>query len=299
MQLKWLLVTCLLQSIIDVILSYKYNFEALTRSGVCNKYNSISRYHATTNMMIMRSDFSFLLDKSNDVYNRNIIRLSIDSCRKCLSNSERIIEIEFPPDRKSDLSVTETLDTTRELTFEILKSFATFGKQLIVLFPDRKELLIAKKRWGEETSFFMASLDQYPRDGQFQLAFVITPGFNVEEWIDIPAVYESLNCPMVIVNGNLDRLRNGYYPRIFYPGLYKVSQSFYSQATQALYLSPRSVGGSRLGAWSARVYPNDWQILVKSQSGFDVVHESTKELDAKSTWEIAKQEYAKRWRESF
>jgi hypothetical protein len=63
--------------------------------------------------------------------------------------------------------------------------------------------------------------------------------------------------------------------------------------------SPVAVEGSRLGAWTGRVYPGNWEILVKNSNlggkgakdGFDVVHESETQPDAKFTWKTAKSEY--------
>ena len=73
------------------------------------------------------------------------------------------------------------------------------------------------------------------------LVILTSPGFNVDEWID--AV--DLPLPMVIVNGDLDRLRNGYYPSLFYPKLAKVTKSFYKNVQQVYYLSAVAAAGDR------------------------------------------------------
>ena len=49
----------------------------------------------------MNIDYSFLADRDNDVYSNRILKLSIDSTKKCLELNEKLIEIEFPVNRNS------------------------------------------------------------------------------------------------------------------------------------------------------------------------------------------------------
>lgn len=211
-------------------------------------------------VMSLRGKSSFL-GADDDSYLNACLRRSIDSCKQCIADGKTLIEVEFPANRKSDLSVSETLDTNRGFTREFVKPFENLGKNLWVVFPDQKESFLAKKDkdWGESCSFTVTSIPsaiQAPDELLPEMIVIVNPGFNVEEWIDVAKIRKP--CPMIIINGNLDRvskrecftlyfyayflflssmqLRNGYYPRIFYPGLYKVTQEFYSSATQALFL---------------------------------------------------------------
>jgi hypothetical protein len=77
------------------------------------------------------------------------------------------------------------------------------------------------------------------------LSKLLTTGFSVDEWINIPKI--DRGAPIIIINGNLDRLRNGYYPWFIYPTLTKVTKEYYVNTVQAVYLSPIAVGGARLG----------------------------------------------------
>jgi len=106
-----------------------------------------------------------------------------------------------------------------------------------------------------------------------------------------------LDISVVVINGNLSRLRNGYYPSFFYPGLNKVSKSFYSNSTQAVYLIPLSVNGNRFGAWIAKTYSSDlWQLLVRSpKGGFDIAEKSLNEFNPNVIWKVAKEAYSVRW----
>lgn len=62
--------------------------------------------------------------------------------------------------------------------------------------------------------------------------------------------------PTVIVNGNLDRVRGGYYPRIFYPGLYSCKERYLKYFEPVFYLKP--VQGGLL----FRRFPEPWQQIL-------------------------------------
>lgn len=196
------------------------------------------RRHASLSMSDAYAErFSFLSSPDQSFYLSSILRRSVDSCKLCLKNSCTLIEVEFPANRKSDLSVTETLDTNRRFARDFAQSFSSLGKKLWMVFPDRKEASLARKSFGENLPFTLTSIEgaqAAPPDQRPELILAINPGFNVEEWIELSRV--SRDAPMIVINGNLDRLRNGYYPSLFYPGLAKVSKEFYALATQALFL---------------------------------------------------------------
>ena len=42
--------------------------------------------------------------------------------------------------------------------------------------------------------------------------------------------------PIVVFNGELDRIRSGYYPSFFYPKIGKIAKSFIPQFTQVYYI---------------------------------------------------------------
>lgn len=98
-------------------------------------------------------------------------------------------------------------------------------------------MFLAKKSFGDNLPFTLTSIEGAklaPADQTPKLMVSVNPGFNVEEWIELVGV--TRGAPLIVINGNLDRLRNGYYPALFYPGLSRVNKDFYSKATQALFL---------------------------------------------------------------
>ncbi|CAM9160804.1 unnamed protein product [Ascophyllum nodosum] len=136
------------------------------------------------------------------------------------------------------------------------------GQELWLVFPDDAEAALARKTYGG-TTFRVVSIQSAIKDlkdDQCQLQIVVNPGFNVDEWIVLDKLVRP-NVPMVMLNGGLDRLRGGYYPRIFYPGLYDATQRFLKNFETVYYLKALP------GGWIFRKAPEDWQIISISQSG--------------------------------
>lgn len=129
-------------------------------------------------------------------------------------------------------------------------------------------------KWAQSSKqlpFTVTSIDtasvtmQDPSVNKPKLLVCVNPGFNVEEWIKIAKFkIPSDLIAMVVVNGNLDRLRNGYYPRIFYPELFDVTQKFYKKFIQTFVIRPVAVSGDRTGCWLVKTFPSKWLLLVKS-----------------------------------
>eukprot|EP01025_Chloroclados_australasicus_P005126 TRINITY_DN11453_c0_g1_i1.p3 TRINITY_DN11453_c0_g1~~TRINITY_DN11453_c0_g1_i1.p3 ORF type:complete len:147 (+),score=18.77 TRINITY_DN11453_c0_g1_i1:40-480(+) len=108
-------------------------------------------------------------------------------------------------------------------------------------------------------------------------AFVIAyPHFNVNEMIAVAEMYESAikgtNRPVVIFNGELDRLRSNYYPPFVYPKVAKVGKEFVPQVEAAYYI--HNFKGTR-PASLFRQYPGPWQVYRRVKDGSKrVVYES-------------------------
>ena len=249
--------------------------------------------------MSLQGKVSFLLDRDQLQYDTTILRRSKESLDL---DRHQFLEIEFPTSRQSDISVTETLDRTRAFTRELIKTPALtkLGKDLWLLFPDRKESGLARDKWGANLPFTLTSIEGALTDMAQQQAtpkclLCPSPGFNIPEWIDIEKVSNRYpTTPVVIVNGNLDRLRNGYYPSFFYPELTRVSKRFYSKFTQALYLAPIAVSGDRFGGWLVRSGPSaPWEVYVKSAPAgankveLALISSTEKELRGDESWKLA------------
>ena len=87
------------------------------------------------------------------------------------------------------------------------------------------------------------------------------PSFNVNEIIAIADLYEGsardTGRPIIVFNGELDRIRSGYYPRLVYRKLAKLADDFIPLFESTLYI--HNFKGARSGALF-RVYPGPWQV---------------------------------------
>ena len=106
------------------------------------------------------------------------------------------------------------------------------------------------------------------------LNFVIQPGNGgpVEDWINCETIYTELqrdnqqDSILIVVNGALDKVRDGYYPAVFFPKLAQTVDRFYKRFDSVFYLKP--IVDKGLYGWLYRVYPEVCPPLILS---FNVV----------------------------
>jgi Domain of unknown function (DUF1995) len=82
----------------------------------------------------------------------------------------------------------------------------------------------------------------------------------------------SLDKPLIIFNGELDRLRSNYYPPFVYPKLARVGKEFVPKVEAAYYV--HNFKGSR-PATLFREYPSSWQVWARNPAAgtASLVHE--------------------------
>mmetsp|Transcript_1696 Transcript_1696/g.2404 ORF Transcript_1696/g.2404 Transcript_1696/m.2404 type:complete len:193 (-) Transcript_1696:147-725(-) len=100
--------------------------------------------------------------------------------------------------------------------------------------------------------------------------FIIAyPSFNPNEMIAVRelADQDAKERPIVVINGELDRIRSGYYPRFFYPRLNKAMDGFLSNFDQALYL--HNFKGNKGGALF-REYPGEYTVFTRDGLGLEI-----------------------------
>jgi len=95
---------------------------------------------------------------------------------------------------------------------------------------------------------------------------IIQPGNGgpVEDWINVEKIYDQSpdSTTHIIVNGALDKVRDGYYPGVFFPKLKKTSDRFYTKFESVFYLKPISDKG--VYGWLYRCYPEQWQVVLQT-----------------------------------
>lgn len=81
------------------------------------------------------------------------------------------------------------------------------------------------------------------------------------EMIAVDELYQKIakeaKSPIIVFNGELDRIRSGYYPALFFPKLGKLAKSFIPNFESAYYI--HNFKGNRGGAVSC--YPNAVSLL--------------------------------------
>lgn len=131
---------------------------------------------------------------------------------------------------------------------------ATFASGMSNLLGGEKGLL------GDKTS-----LD--PLEGTPALHLVCQPGNGgpVEDWSNVKQFHEAAgsNTPTCIVNGALDKVRDGYYPGIIFPKL-ATTFDWYKAFEAVFFLKPISDKG--VYGWVFRVYPEPWQVVLQTPS---------------------------------
>lgn len=193
---------------------------------------------------------------------------TIASMNAALSSKVPLIEIQFPPvANMATAALNQTLDANRSFARQLMRAFQ--GRiapgSTHILFPDKGEATLARKVWGD-VPFSVRSLpdkrpDYIERDAKRGgIIVVVNPGFNVDEWIKMQNLRGAL--PIVSVNADFDKLRGGYYPKIFYPGLHKAYDAFLNEFESVYYVKQFSNGGTLL-----RAYPEKWLLYYDSLNG--------------------------------
>jgi len=252
---------------------------------------------------------NWLADRSEAIYSSQVLRLSKEAAVSGLTKGESFLEIEFPASRANDPTVTGTLDLTRAFVRELISDpyFKRLNDELWILFPDANEAFLARKSWGETVPFVLTSIPGALTDNAKsatppKVMISVSPGFNVEEWIDLERVSNIFPAAAVVtVNGNLERLRNSYYPPFFYPKLASVTNRFYRKFKQAVFLNPIAVGGDRLGAWLVKVgVESPWEIFVVQRQkqgqaaaaeALECISSTPEEPRPQSAWQLATAKY--------
>lgn len=108
------------------------------------------------------------------------------------------------------------------------------------------------------------ALDVLDSESPAKFHLVCQPGNGgpVEDWCNVKAFHEAAGSttPTCVVNGALDKVRDGYYPGMIFPKLAKTF-NFYREFEAVLFLKPISDKG--VYGWLFRLYPEPWQVVLQ------------------------------------
>jgi hypothetical protein len=192
-------------------------------------------------------------------------------------------EVEFPPtsldavcgDEEGSIEMDANLKHTLQIGMLLLDD----RKDLSLLFPDRDEMKRGTELKEEEfpyknvrTSFLTTpsifgdvGLDLFKEpiagkiDRDSDLFVVAYPSFTVNEMLTVEELHaEVRDDPIVVINGELDRFRSGYYPSLFYPKIAEMSKTFIPKFEAVYYI--HNFKSYRNPGVLFRKYPGDWQV---------------------------------------
>lgn len=210
----------------------------------------------------------------------------LTACRSinhALNDGNKLLEVELPQaglySTPGDAEGTLEMDNSLQLAFDLLSYIDTsYSKHARMILPDKKEMErllqmrrndCASIRMGYLTNpnplldlFISTDTDRVASqcDQSDSLHVVAYPSFNVQEMLSVQQLFADTAArpPIVVLNGELDRIRSGYFPSWAYPRIARASKEFIPQFTQAFYL--RNIKGARPGALF-RAYPSSWKVV--------------------------------------
>ncbi|KAB2070528.1 hypothetical protein ERO13_A08G151200v2 [Gossypium hirsutum] len=215
-----------------------------------------------------------------------------------LKDGKQLMEIEFPTaglgsvpgDGEGGNEMTGSMQLIREFC-DILVAPEKVTRTRI-FFPEANEVKFARQVF-EGVSFKLDYLTKpsffedfgfgekvkmadrvKPEDELFLVGY---PYFNVNEMIVVEELYKeavmNTNRKMIIFNGELDRIRSGYYPSFFYPKLAALTKSLLPMMETVYYIHNFK---GRNGGTLFRCYPGPWRVLRRMGNKYFCVHQQEK-----------------------
>lgn len=166
-------------------------------------------------------------------------------------------EVQFPAvPNLATAALNELLDANRAFAKSLLlqlRASLPSNRELSCLLPDAAEADLARKAWRDGLPAPTYALDAPPAG--LDVALAANPGFNVSEWFALEKVGAKT---LIILNADFDRIRSAYYPRIFYPGLWKAKKRFLEDFEETFYFKNLPDGGALL-----REFPGPWTVFYR------------------------------------
>jgi len=201
-----------------------------------------------------------------------------------IKDNRQLMEIEFPTaglgsvpgDGEGGIEMTESMQLIREFCDRFISSEKATRTR--IFFPEASEVDFARQSVFSGCSF---KLDYLTKPSFFEdfgfvekikmsdrvktgdeLFLVGYPYFNVNEILVVEELYKEavLNTErkLIIFNGELDRIRSGYYPSFFYPKLAALTKTFLPMMETVYYIHNFK---GRNGGTLFRCYPGPWKVL--------------------------------------
>ncbi|KAH0741395.1 hypothetical protein KY290_034438 [Solanum tuberosum] len=213
-----------------------------------------------------------------------------------LKDNRQLMEIEFPTaglgsvpgDGEGGIEMTGSIQLIREFCdLLVIPEKATKTR---IFFPEANEVKFARQSifggaffkldYLTKPSFFedfgftekVKMADRVkPEDELFIVAY---PYFNVKEMLVVEELYKAAvsntSRKLIIFNGELDRIRSGYYPPFFYPKLAALSKTLFPKMETVYYIHNFK---GRNGGVLFRCYPGPWKVFRRVGSTYICLHQ--------------------------
>ncbi|KAJ7515917.1 hypothetical protein O6H91_22G034700 [Diphasiastrum complanatum] len=213
-----------------------------------------------------------------------------------LADSKQLLEIEFPTaglttvpgDIEGGIEMSNSMELVRYFCQSLFGGEKASSTR--IFFPDVSEVELAKKSIFEGCVFkldylsspsgledigFGKKVRMSDRAKSTDKTFIIAyPYFNVNEMLAVEELFRDVakinGCPIIVFNGELDRIRSGYYPSFFYPRLGALSKTFLPEFETVYYIHNFK---GRNGGTLFRVYPGPWQVICNTKGQLVCIHE--------------------------
>lgn len=213
-----------------------------------------------------------------------------------LKNEIQLMEIEFPTaglesvpgDGEGGIEMTGSMQLIREFCDRFIAPEK--ARRTRIFFPEASEVEFARNSAFGGASFKLDFLTKpsffedfgfvtkvkmadrvKPEDELFIVGY---PYFNVNEMLVVDELYkeavENTTRKLIIFNGELDRIRSGYYPPFFYPKLAALSITLLPKMETVYYIHNFK---GRNGGTLFRCYPGPWKVLRKVKGKHICLHE--------------------------
>ncbi|XP_027080418.1 protein LOW PSII ACCUMULATION 3, chloroplastic [Coffea eugenioides] len=225
-----------------------------------------------------------------------LLQQAKEATELAVKDNRQLMEIEFPTaglgsvpgDGEGGIEMTESMELIREFCdLFITPEKATRTR---IFFPEAKEVQFARNSVFGGVSFKLDYLTKpsffedfgfvekvkmadrvKPEDEVFLVAY---PYFNVSEMLVVEELYEeavvSTSRKLIIFNGELDRIRSGYYPPFFYPKLAALNKTLLPKMETVYYI--HNFKGHK-GGVLFRCYPGPWKVLRRTRKGYICLHQ--------------------------
>lgn len=225
-----------------------------------------------------------------------LLKQAKEATELAVKSNKQLMEIEFPTsgldsvpgDGEGGIEMTGSLQLIREYCDLVVSPEKTTRTR--VFLPEANEVAFARKSvfggsslkldyltkpslfedFGFVTKVKMAERVK-PEDELFIIGY---PYFNVNEMLVVEELYKeavvNTSRKLIIFNGELDRIRSGYYPAFFYPKLAALTHSLFPKMETVYYIHNFK---GRNGGVLFRCYPGPWKVLRKVKTGYICVHQ--------------------------